>query len=66
MQLAMFAAVQLHLHDQVCALTARGDVRSDATASRPPAEPRYLIAHDEQRAVADVAAGPLEPNARAS
>jgi hypothetical protein len=60
----MFAAVQLHLHDQVCALTARGDVRMDATGL--PAEPRYAVSHDEQRPGSERVADPLEPHVRAS
>ena len=62
----MFAAVQLHLHDQVCALTARGDARSDATFGLGTAEPRYVGSRDEQRAGAEVVADPLEPQARTS
>jgi hypothetical protein len=67
----MLAAAQLHLHDQVRLLTARGDVRQGATGRvlgrfAQPTEPSYFVAFDGQPAPVEVAADALELHTRAS
>jgi hypothetical protein len=55
----VFAAVQLHLQDQVRVLTARGDVRHDPTGR--PIEPGHGVSFDAQPTCVELArTGTLE------
>jgi hypothetical protein len=61
----VFAAAQLHLHDQVRLVTAHGDVREGSIGRilgrfARPSEPTFFVAFDGQPAALEVSADALE------